>query len=133
MNYISRKLSMDNRALFEEYGINHTQFQVLIYLNFSEEHGEKVCQKSIENEIKMRASSVSTMLAILEKNSFIERYVDENDARTKFITLTDKGREICNKSKHIIDKCDERISSILTEDEINSLKSILAKIIENID
>jgi DNA-binding MarR family transcriptional regulator len=72
------------------------------------------------------------MLANLEKSGLISRSQLEGDARTKYLTLTQKGEEVCEKNKQLMDRCDELVESALTEDEQDQLKYLLTKILDKI-
>lgn len=122
----------DNNLLFAEYGITPVQLHALICIRKAMKSGERVCQKDIEKEVNLRASSVSALLTNLEKGNFVVRTVAEDDARTKFIELTEKGSDICKKNKLLIDNCDVLIQSALTEDEQNQFEKLLNKILDSI-
>lgn len=130
---LQRYMSRENGVLFAEYGITPVQMDVLVFVKLRNKMGKNVCQKDVENHLRLRASSVSTMVTALEKKEFLKRTVSEGDARTKYITLTDKGLLICKKNKILIDKCDELVQSALTEQEQETFNKLLIKIIERID
>ena len=131
--YLHRQMSRENSSLFLEYGITPIQLHVLIYILLQNKEGKAVCQKDIEKYINIRASSVSTLLSTLEKNGFIARTVADGDARTKYVTLTEKGNYLCIKNKLLMDKCDGVIQSALSEDEQETFNSLLNKIIDEIE
>lgn len=95
--------------------------------------GKKVCQRDVERETGLRPSSVSNMLANLERADFITRTPAESDARTKYITLRPLGLEICKSNKKLMDKCDEQVCGALTEEEQHSLKKLLSKILGSLE
>ncbi len=48
--------------------------------------------------------SVTAVVQNLEKKGWIERVVDENDKRARFVTITDKGRQVLdNYESHLSD------------------------------
>ncbi|MDE6597526.1 MAG: MarR family transcriptional regulator [Clostridia bacterium] len=130
MCYLNRQLTRDNNVTFSEYGITPVQLHAMIFLVRSERQGIKVCQRDIEKQLNLRPSSVSTLLSNLEKGGFITRTVSDDDARTKFIELTEKGKCVCRKDKLLMDECDKAIQSVLTEEEQETFKGLLTKIIE---
>lgn len=131
--YIHRQMRRDNNFLFAEYGLSPVQVHAMTYVHRSMQTGENICQKDIEKIINLRASSVSSLLSSLEKGGFIERNVSSGDARTKFITLTEKGLYVCEKNKQVIDTCDNIIESALEEDEREEFSDLLDKIIGKIE
>ena len=130
MCYLNRQLTRDNNVAFSEFGITPVQLHAMIFLIKSEKQGVKVCQRDIEKQLNLRPSSVSTLLSNLEKDGFITRTVSDGDARTKFIELTEKGKCVCAKNKLLMDECDKAIQSVLSEEEQETLKQLLTKIIE---
>lgn len=94
--------------------------------------GEKVCQRDVERELNLRASSVSTLLAGLTSCGYVTRAFAEGDARTKFIELTPKGEQLCLKNRELMDKCDAIIQDALTEEEQVQFKELLIKIFNHI-
>lgn len=131
--YLQRQMQRENTALFSEYGINPGQMNVLVFVQVQTDNGRRVCQRDIEKYINLRASSVSILLSSLEKSGFIVRTVAEGDARTKYITLTEKGKSICIKNKLLMDRCDALIESALTEEEQRTFLDLLNKILAEIE
>ena len=122
----------ENNQLFAEYGVTPVQMHALIFIHSNAAHGERVCQKDVEKQINLRASSVSTLLSKLEKDGFLVRTVSEDDARTKYLELTEKGKCVCIKDKMFMEKCDGAIQSALTEEEQSQFETLLEKIIQTI-
>lgn len=122
----------ENNQLFAEYGITPVQMHALIFIHVNTKQGKKVCQKDVEKQINLRASSISTLLSNLEKDGFLVRTVAEDDARTKYLELTEKGECLCIKDKMLVDACDGAIQSALTEDELTQFETLLEKIIQTI-
>lgn len=130
--YLQRQMNRENNYLFSEYGITPIQMNVLIFLHKNTIEGKSVCQKDIEKHVNLRPSSVSTLLGTLEKIGLIMRAFSEGDARTKYVTLTQKGTDICMKSKLLMDKCDALVQSALTDEEQEIFDSLLNKILAEI-
>lgn len=125
---LHRQMSRDNHKLFAEYGISPVQMHALMFIHFETKEGRCVCQRDIEKQVNLRASAVSTMLTNLESSGFILRTVSDGDARTKFVSLTEKGKDLCLKDKQLMDKCDTIVQSALDEDEQENFKNLLLKI-----
>ena len=105
----------------------------LVFVFRRTRQGEKVCQKDIENHVNLRASSVSTLLTTLEKKGYLVRNVADGDARTKYITLTEKGNVLCEEKKLYMDRCDALVQSALTEEEQETFITLLNKIMSGIN
>lgn len=131
--YLQRQMNRENNYLFAEYGITPIQMHALIFVHIQTKEGKSVCQKDIERHVNLRASSVSTLLGTLEKEDLIKRAVADGDARTKYVTLTEKGKYICIKNKLLMDKCDTLVQSALSEEEQETFNNLLNKIIAEIE
>lgn len=130
--YLHRQMSRENNALFADYGITPVQMQTLVFVAVHTGRGENVCQRDIEKYVNLRASSVSTLINILESNGFVSRVTAE-DARVKYVTLTKKGVAVCNKNKALMENCDAVIQSALSDEEQKTFKNLLLKIIDRIE
>ena len=125
---LHRQMRRDNHKLFAEYGITHVQMHAMIFIQCESNEGKSVCQKDIEKQVNLRPSAMSTMLTNLEKRGFLIRTVSDDDARTKCVRLTEKGKNVCLKDKLLMDKCDTIVQTALTEDEQEIFKNLLLKI-----
>jgi len=130
--YLQRQMCRQNNKLLSDYGVTPVQMHALIFILKNEKTNTCVCQKDVEKEVNLRPSSVSTLITNLERDGFIMRSISESDARAKYITLTDKGREVCIKDKQFMEKCDEAINCCLNEDEQDVLDGLLTKLVNSI-
>ncbi len=130
--YLHRQMRRENNALFSEYGVTPVQMSALVNIRKMEDKRERVCQKDIEKSINLRASSVSTLLCNLERDGFITRNFSDGDARSKSLCLTERGKEVVEKDKLFMDKCDKMIESALTESEQKEFDRLICKIISSI-
>ena len=132
MCYVNREMERRNSENLSSFGISGAQLQPLVYVHRCTLRGEKVCQRDVERELNLRASSVSTLLAGLTSCGYVTRAFAEGDARTKFIELTPKGEQLCLKNRELMDKCDAIIQDALTEEEQVQFKELLIKIFNHI-
>ena len=132
MCYVNREMERRNSENLSSFGISGAQLQTLVYVHKCTLRGEKVCQRDVERELNLRASSVSTLLAGLTSCGYVTRAFAEGDARTKFIELTPKGEQLCLKNRELMDKCDAIIQGALTEEEQVQFKELLIKIFNHI-
>lgn len=130
--YLHREMCRENNVLFAENGISPVQLHAMIHIHRAMIAGERVCQKDVEKYVNLRASSVSALLTNLERGGFVRRIVSEGDARTKYIELTEKGKEICLRNRMLMDNCDGVIQSALTGEEQSEFETLLNKIIDSI-
>ena len=112
--------------------ISGYQMRVLGFVKKHSSHGEKIFQKDIEHEFKIKGSSVTSVLNNLEKNGYILRKSVESDRRLKQIVLTEKAENVCKMHWKAVQKYESAIERGLTSDEIENLQKTLQKIEENI-
>ncbi|MCD8205041.1 MAG: MarR family winged helix-turn-helix transcriptional regulator [Clostridia bacterium] len=129
---LHRELSRYGNARLCGVDVSPIQMHVLFFLRHAEDDGRDICQREIEEEISMRASSVSIMLVNLEKLGFITRRYSDGSARTKVVELTKEGRSFCEEHRLMKENSDEIIKEVLTEDEQKELSDLIAKILTNI-
>ena len=73
MCYVNREMERRNSENLSSVGITGAQLQTLVFVHRSALRGERVCQRDVERELNLRASSVSTMLAGLTSCGYITR------------------------------------------------------------
>lgn len=129
---LQRQMYRRNSKLFSELGVSPVQMHTLVFIHKTTSHGQNVMQKDVEKHVGLRPSSVSTLISNLEKDGYLLRTVDGEDARAKFLTLTDKGIELCLKNKMLMDECDGEIQRALTEAEQKDFDNLLTKIINSV-
>lgn len=130
---VQRQMRRDNHKLFSEYGISPVQMYAMVFIKCETDEGRSVCQKDVEKHVNLRPSAMSTMLSNLEKKGLITRTVSDGDARTKYVSLTNKGSDLCLKNKLLMEKCDGIVQSALTEEEQELFKNLLLKIMAEAD
>lgn len=133
MCYVNREMERRNSENLSSLGITGAQLQALVFVHRNALKGNKVCQKDVERELNLRASSVSVLLANLTSDGYITRNYADGNARTKFIELTKKGEELCLMNRDLMDKCDAIIQDALSEEEQESFKQLLIKIFNHIN
>ncbi len=120
----NNSLSQIARADASTIGLNVTEFAVLELLY---NRGEQPIQR-IGERILIASSSTTYVVDKLCSKGLIERRPDLKDRRVTYATITPAGKEVMDNlfpdhAEHIAD----RFSS-LTDEELTTLKSTLAKI-----
>ena len=87
-----------------------------------------VFQKDIEQAFDIRRSTATGILQLLEKNELLIREPCVHDARMKKITLTPKALEIHDVIVTEIDRVENQLASLLTEEELHTFFAITDKI-----
>lgn len=113
-----------------ELDIHRSQHGMLMYLN---EAKNKPSQKEICEHFDISAATVAVTLKKLEKNGFIERRRNGDDNRENRISITDKGREVLERTCEIFSRCDEKAFSSFTDEELEEFMLLLNKMKSNIE
>lgn len=87
-----------------------------------------VYQKDIETQFSISRSTVTNIVKCMEKKGYIERVSVDSDARLKKLVLTDTGRETGETIHEVIVSNEERLGSLLTEQEREQLIALLHKL-----
>lgn len=124
MKSISRKI--DQRV--GEHGLTDVQGRLIGFLARKEKYGVEVFQRDIEEEFRVRRSSVTSVLQLLEKNEYITRESVAKDARLKKIVLTDKGRKVHEQVYQMILSEEGKVLQVLTKEEQDQLFVLLEKL-----
>lgn len=118
-----------HRSVFEKniskLGIHHSQHQLLMYIS---KHGEVSSQKEIAEKFGITPAAVARTLKALECEGMIEKRSTEDDSRFNKIVITQKGKEIIDKTKEIFIETDAELFEDFSVDDIYALNNYLDKI-----
>ena len=105
-----------------------SQRKILLILS---ENGGEMTQRELTEELGIHRASVSEVLGKLEKKELITRSQDEQDRRRVQIALTEKGANTVQEGKDTReDQGIEKMFAVLSEEEKNSLYTILGKLLK---
>ena len=131
IDIISHKIRRKIDNEISKYGITNVQGKIISFLYFKSSE-QDVFQKDIEHDLKIRSSSVTSVLKLMEKNGYIRRVSVDYDARLKKIVLTEKGDMIRKGVYRSIVSIENEVQSYLTDEELQFLFAILAKLNRNL-
>lgn len=100
---------------------NYCKFIMFIY------NHEGMTQDEIAVAMGIDKSNAARQLSSMEESGYIERRVKKDDKRSLEIYPTDKLKLAFPFVKNILRSWDNYVQSDLTEEEVESLKSIIAK------
>ena len=124
MLWLSRKHFQLNTAQLEETGMGSGQIPVLIELNRSGE----LNQRELAERTHVTPATMSGTLKRMEKNGFIIRTPDENDARISRVRLTEEGRAQCETARQLFDETSNQMLEALDEESLSMLNALLTRI-----
>lgn len=111
-----------------DLGLSSIQSRVLGYVYFQSERGKKVFQRELEEEFKIRKSSVTSVIQILEKKGLIRRTGVPGDARKKELVLTGQGITVQKTVLDRLDRLESMVNQTLGEEERKIWFSCIRKI-----
>ena len=121
------KISQAFRVLLwqesREYSLSPIQVQVLIFFFFFCEEKRKVSY--LAGEFNMTKATISDTVKALDQKGLIEKAYEPNDTRSYVIHLTERGREMAEKTSHFTRELHTPIDKLHAEDKENLLLSLL--------
>jgi Transcriptional regulators len=128
INVVALKLKNELNRRFRHYEITAEQWAVLNRL--WDEDG--VTQKELAEKTAKDQPNTGRILEKLEKKGFISRQSDKKDRRILLVFLTPKGREFREEMIAGAMEVLQRARKDITDDEMETLQSILQKMSRNI-
>lgn len=111
-----------------DLGLSSIQSRILGYLYFQFCQGEKVLQRELEEEFKIRKSSVTSVIQILEKKGLIRRVGVPGDARKKELILTEDGILVQRTVIERLETLENMVNEVLSPEERKLWHSCIRKI-----
>ena len=121
--------SLVDKKFKERFNLSHGQ--VFILINIYRDEG--ICQHRLCEEYNLDKSGVGRILKKLEDKNLVTRKSDPEDKRKKLIYLTDKAKNMKEDFKKLLKEIEEQMRQGLTEQEIETVNTILKKIYNNLD
>ena len=111
-----------------DLGLSSIQSRVLGYLYFRSRENRCVFQKELEQEFKIRRSSVTSVIQILEKKGLVRRIGVPGDARKKELMLTEQGIAVQETVLGRLERLEKMAAETLEEEEQRIWFSCIRKI-----
>ena len=124
----SKRLNSAN----EEFGLTGNQAQILRHIRRCREEQDEVFPSSLEQYIHVSRPTMSGILKRLEAKGFIIFAPSSKDKRYKQIVLTDKAEALNQRIKEKIFETEEKMLEGITDDQIETVKMLIGKMIDNI-
>lgn len=115
--YITETLNDDD--------ITRAELPFLLRIRF----GEKTTQKELVDLFKVSEGYTAKLLRKFEDKNFITRYENPDNHRIKIVKLTPAGIEKTDKFIKYIENWEDKVTSNMTSDEIETLKKLLYKVV----
>ena len=93
---------------------------------------EGLSHKEISEYCLKDKTSVTKIIDTLEKKNLVVRVSDQLDHRVKRVVLSNKGKELFLQAIPIMELTRDQLRDGITEQDIESLRSVLTKIYNNL-
>lgn len=130
MKVVNDKIRKFGDRAFAQYDLTGPQVG---YLNFIEERGGSVTQKSLERHFSVSHPTIVGVVSRLQKKGFITIKVDESDRRNRIITLTDQAVEAAAHLKSGWEQMTLDMFQKFSAEDLNVFNRMLDTLEENID
>ncbi|WP_212376749.1 MarR family winged helix-turn-helix transcriptional regulator [Acetobacter persici] len=126
---IARGLTRIGDVRLRHLGFATAQLPVLTALK----DGAALSQKELAKRAKVEQPTMAQMLSRMERDGLVHRVPDPEDKRSSLISLTDAALEKLPAGRAILRQGNSEMTKGLTEDEIETLVSLLRRVLENVD
>ena len=107
-----------------------TQIRIVDYILKHDKNS--IYQKDLEKNLNLTRATLSGVLKTMEKNGIINRVVNNHDARSKKIILSDKASKKFKEGRKRLEKTESILTNNISNEEIEMFKNILIKMKANI-
>lgn len=125
-----RRVAVDPRLQQTDSRLTSMQTMLLSYLH---EHEDRdVYQKDLEKLFRIRRSTATGILQVLERDGYLIRRPAPQDARMKRLLLTAKGHRACEDANRRVEEMEQIMRGGMTPQELDQLFELLERIKINI-
>lgn len=113
----------------DSVNLTHVQIRLLFFLYKSE---KPIYQKDIEEYMKIRRSTATQMLNVLERDGYIVRIIAKHDGRLKEVKVTDSTLLLIDVMEAHIHKTEWMLRQDIDEDDLSVFFKVLDQLKENL-
>ncbi|MHB1315613.1 MAG: MarR family winged helix-turn-helix transcriptional regulator [Christensenellales bacterium] len=110
-------------------GLYYGQFPILEFIRSK----PKCTQQEIAQMLEVSPASIALSTKRLQKCGFIKKETNEINLRRNMLTLTQKGVDTAEKCRQAYDAADTILYSGFAEEDLESLRNLLDRMIANIE
>ena len=126
----SAHLARENiRGRMSGCGLTPSQTSVLLYLS---QHGQ-AGQTELAEHMRVKAPTAGGILDRMAEKGLLVRTGEEKDARRRLVCLTEKGTGLVEEIRRKFSQAEEELVRGFTEPERELLRSLLLRIIGNLE
>lgn len=105
---------------------------ILFILNHHGDHGEIASQRELAQALNVSPATIATSLKSLERLGYVEKRVDQNDARRNRVIITDKGNAAVKQCFAVFQEIDRRMMEGFAPQEWSELDRLHRKMLDNL-
>lgn len=105
---------------------------ILFILDHHGDHGEIASQRELAQALRVSPATIAISLKSLERLGYVEKRVDENDARRNRVLITEKGKAAVQQCFAVFQEVDRRMMEGFTEQEQEELDRLQRKMLDNL-
>lgn len=132
ISVLFRQLNVAHRVVvqryLDQYGLYIGQPRFLFMLG----RNPGISQATLSQELQLSKETVSVTLRRLEHAGYINRVISPEDKRIKLLYLSDKGSALMPELKKNFSDINQRMFSLLEEEEKELLESLYEKMIQGL-
>lgn len=122
---IVRLLFLNLRA----YDITPEQWTILRFLG----DNERISQKELSEVSGKDQPTVTRILNIMDRKEWISRVANDQDRRSFFICLTERGRNLLEHLRPVVEETFEKALAGISAAQMEGFKQILKQVNDNLD
>lgn len=116
--------------ILKKYDLTPRQSLVLDYLR--NHPGDKITQKILEDKMHLSNPTVTVIVQSMIGKGLIAKEKDTEDRRKYILHMKEKGKAVLNNGRGESRAADERAYEGLSREDIDYLKSIMRRIMDNL-
>ncbi|MCB9224433.1 MAG: MarR family transcriptional regulator [Crocinitomicaceae bacterium] len=125
---IVRSINLDSKKIQKECGLSIPQILALTFLSRAENY--KCTQLELRKFLELNSSTVTGIVARLEKKGYLAKLPSQGDKRATQLSLTSSGAEILKKAPPLLQEQLVLKLSQLTADKIKIIQNGLELLVE---
>ena len=127
---IDKEFKKDFERRLSDYGLTAQQGRLLFYINWNIINGKQVRQVDIEKHFQLTKSTVHGLIDRMEKANLVIKNKEKNN---QFIEISEDCKKILQDVFDRRLECLNKMMDGVTDEEIETLHTLLMKIYENRD
>ncbi|ATX65289.1 MarR family winged helix-turn-helix transcriptional regulator [Roseinatronobacter bogoriensis] len=128
VNAVSKAVSRELTEALRPFGLSFAQFSMIDLIDRS---GHQY-PSSLARRLEIETSTMASTLKRAERDGFILRSPDPNDARGVLVTITDHSRDILPKARDAVYAVEQRCAAGISGKEFEDGLAFLRKITMNL-